>query len=568
MPRPTKESPGASSRRRRALDELGPAGLSDVLERAIAGGTPSSEFLAEADALRLRAAIGSGDAVAARDVLARRPPEAPALGALADPGRYLLDAARAERFAGGSALTAWERLVRFDRDFPRHPDRAEAFDEMLAWLGKLPPDLEVRLIDRVVRERGTTAIDAPTATRRVEALLGENRPGAAERFVASLGARGDAGDLADARAAILAATTDPSPLAIAVHRARAEAFLSAPTSAAEAEIVDGGGPGADALGARAATLVEPLRGRAIRLLVRAGGLARAVAALLPSDGRAWVRRAEDLTLLSGEVGYADLRRTVTALDPTPADDPSAVLAWRGATFDLAPEILAGDDLLLTRLRSPEFATRRAAFEALLDDEGTSGSPMLVRHMARDPATLLRRRAVLAAGRVGLVDVARTGFDDPSWIVRSAAASALAEARDDASVPRLEAVVADAGTDVRVRASAAAALLRFAERGSARFRPIVALLRADDPTLADAVARALAPESSAALGRALASELASEALGAGARLDRGALFRLFVAYRRATGRDAGYDPSLDAAAVRALVASLPELRSARADPAPR
>ena len=46
------------------------------------------------------------------------------------------------------------------------------------------------------------------------------------------------------------------------------------------------------------------------------------------------------------------------------------------------------------------------------------------------------------------------------------------------------------------------------------------------------------------------------------MDRGALFRLFVAYRRATGRDAGYDPSLNPAAIRALVANLPEIRAAR------
>ncbi len=553
---------------RKASEELGPEGLAESLDAGASVSELPDWFFVEADALRLASAIRSGDLLRARLVLERRPPEAATLGRLRDPGSYLLDAAEAELRDGGNALVAWERLVRFDRDFPKHRARAEAFDGMLSLMGKLPPDLDLQLMERVVKERGTAAIDAKTASRRVEALLADDRPGAAVRFLAALGARGDSGDLADVSVAVLEASEHPTPAALEVHRRRAAAWVARPSQATENDVLDGGAPSAEAVGALLPSLPAAARRDSIRLLVRAGGLARAIQILLPAWDHDSSRRSADLSLLAAEVGYADLRRTVAALDLTPPEDPAVFAAWQAATFGLDPEILAADDLLLTRLQNPDFSIRRKAFEDLVSDEGASASPALVRHMASDPATLLRRRAVLAAGRIGLVDVARTAFDDPSWIVRSAAASALAEAKDDGAVERLEAAAAGAEPDIRVRAAAAAALLRFAERGAARFRPIVALLRDDDPTLADAVARALAPESSPGLGRAIASELAAEALGRDARMDRAALFRLFVAYRRATGRDAGYDPSLEPAQVRALVASLPEIRSARGDGSPR
>ncbi len=549
---------------RAALAELGPLGLADVLDAKGASTDAPAWYLAEADALRLSAAIRSGDGVGAREVLLRHPPEPATLALLEAPGTYLLDAAEAERLEGGSALAAWERLVRFDRDFPRNPRRDEAFDEMLALFGLLPPDLETLVLERVVKERGTAQIDAKTTKRRVDGLLADDRPGAASRFLASLGARGDAGDLVDVREAILAAETSPTPAARETNRRRAAAWVARPTRAAEADVLDGGAPAADALCDLVPGLPEPARSDAIRLLVRAGGLTRAVGAVVPAWAREPSRRFADLDLLAGEAGYADLYRTVAALDPTPVDAPDVVAAWTFATFGLGADVLAGDDLILTRLKSAEFPIRRKAFEDLLEGDVSSASPALVRRMARDPAILLRRRAVLAAGRLGLVDVGRGALEDPAFGVRAAACTSLAEAKDDASVPRLEAIAKGADADVRVRASAAAALLRFAERGTARYRPIVSLLRDDDPALADAVAHALAPESGPYVARAIASELAAETVDPGARFDRAALFRLFVAYRRATGRDAGYDPSLDEAAVRRIVLSLPEIRSARGD----
>lgn len=546
----------------KALNELGPVGLSESVAALPTTRDYPAWYHADVDAIRLESAIGSGDAALAREVLLRRPPDPGTLGLLLDPGGYLLNAARVERLDRGDPQRAWELLRRFDRDFPQHPARAEAFDEMLALLGHLPPALDDRVLERVVRERGSAAIDAKSARRRIDGLLLDHRPGAAERFVASLGARGDAGDLADAREAILEAATHPSPEALEIHRRRAQSWVARPMRETENDVMDGGAPSAEALGRLIPGLSEPVRSDSVRLLVRSGGLARAVTALLPGWTNDVSRRSTDLRLLAGEVGHVDLVRTVDALDATPDDNPAIAAAWTYATFGLKLEVLAKDDLLVTRLTSPEFAIRRKAFEDLVDDESALASPALIRHMALDPATLLRRRAVLAAGRMGLIDVARRAFEAESWVVRSAAASALAEAKDDAYIPRLEAAAQGAESDVRVRAACAAALLKFADRGVARFRPIVSLMRDDDIVLADAVARALASEKSPALGRAIATELGEEALGRGARMDRGALFRLFVAYRRATGRDAGYDPSLNPAAIRALVANLPEVRAAR------
>ena len=76
-------------------------------------------------------------------------------------------------------------------------------------------------------------------------------------------------------------------------------------------------------------------------------------------------------------------------------------------------------------------------------------------------------------------------------------------------------------------------------------------------LADGVAALLPDLPREPVAAALAGELRTEAIGPEARLDRATLFRLFTAWRRATGRESGYDPSLRPEEIRALVLSLPE-----------
>ncbi len=89
------------------------------------------------------------------------------------------------------------------------------------------------------------------------------------------------------------------------------------------------------------------------------------------------------------------------------------------------------------------------------------------------------------------------------------------------------------------------------------RAVVSVVRVADVRLADGVAALLPDLPKEPVAAALASELRTEAVGPDARLDRAALFRLFTAYRRATGREPGYDPSLRPEEIRALVLSLPE-----------
>lgn len=550
---------------RRALDELGPVGLEEALSVAAKEAALPVWFAAEADALRLEGAIRTGDVAAAREVTTRSPPEPAVLGRLADPGAYLLLAARAEALVGGDATLAWHLLRRYALDFPAHRGHAEAESLLPALLPRLPPELETEALRRVIAEQGTAAVDVRSAERRVKALLLDSRPGAARRFLEALGERGDDDDLEPVRAALLAAENEPDEEARRANAARVDRWLAGPTGAAENDVLDGGAVAAEALAERLPRLDPGRRVAAVRALVVSGGLGRAVSLLAPSwSGRPDLMRS-DLEVLAGESGYRDLERAVTALVPGIATDPAARAAWEGVALGLSPEQLLADDSLPARLRSPEFAVRKGAFEQVVErGEGTAPTALLLR-LSKDPAILLRRLAVRAAGRSKEGGIARAGLSDPSWIVRQAACAAVSEAEYLPALPDLLSLVQTPDPDARVRAAAAAALFPFAERRQVRIRPLVALLRDPDASLADAVASAITRFPADAAGRALASELAEEALYEGSRQDKTALFRLFVAYRRVTRRDPGYDPSLPPERVRAIVLSLPEIRTAQGDP---
>lgn len=543
---------------RRAFDDLGPVGLEEALAAAAREGTPPAWFAAEADALRLEGAIRAGDVAGAREVLARSPPGPAVLGLLADPGAYLLRAARAEAMGVGDATPAWRLLRRFALDFPAHRGRAEAEALLPSLLPRLPPDLETDALRRVIAEQGTSAVDVRTAERRVRALLADHRPGAAHRFLDALGERADDEDLAPVRAELLEAEHAPSEDALRANAARVDRWLAAPTPEAEGDVLDGGAIAADALAQRLPALDGPRRAEAVRALVVAGGLGHAVSHLAPGWAGRPDRLRADLEVLAAESGYRDLERAVTALVPEIATDPGPRAAWAGVALGLSPEQLAADDSLPARLRSPEFAVRKGALEEVLDRADGTAPLALLERLSKDPAILLRRVAVRAAGRSGQGAIARAGLLDPSWIVRQAACAAVAQAEYLPALPDLLALVQTPDPDARVRAAAAAALFPFAERRQVRIRPLVALLRDPDASLADAVASAITRFPADATGRALASELAEEGLYADSPRDKTALFRLFVAYRRVTGRDPGYDPSLSPDEVSARIRALPEI----------
>ena len=141
------------------------------------------------------------------------------------------------------------------------------------------------------------------------------------------------------------------------------------------------------------------------------------------------------------------------------------------------------------------------------------------------------------------------------IVRQAACAALVEARATGAVGRLVALLEAPDPDPRVRAAAASAILDLAPADPVAIRALVRLLREPDPTLADGVAARISASSHPVVLAALREALAAEAARSDAEIDRAVLFRLFLAWRRTSGRDAGYDPSMPPERVRALVASL-------------
>lgn len=544
-------------RLRDVLERLGPAGLEATLEDEAGRVTPTDRVRAEVEALRLEGALRTGDVEAGHAVLGRAPCASRYLALLDDPAAYVMAAARLELLDGGDPVRAYELLVCYDRDYPTNPGRAEAFEELERLLARLPPDLEAEGLERVLAERGPAGLATATIVRRVDRLLADARPGAARRFLASLGARADDEALADVRARVDLAEADPTPEDRDRNRARVAAWVDAPTPATEADVVDGGAVAADALVDRLPPAAGDERAKAVRLLLRAAGTARAVALLASEWSGAVERFPTDLEVLASACGYADLRRTVEALFPAARTDARAAAEWERVCLGIDPVRLASDDELLMRLYAPEFSVRRAAFEEVTSGSAPVRTPLLLRHFARDPAVLLRRLAVRVAAKEGLGMIAQEALADPSGIVRQAACAGIVEAGWYDAAPDIARLLRRPDPDERVQDAAAVALVRIAAERPGWVRPVVSVVRVADVRLADGVAALLPDLPKTQVAAALAAELRTETLGPDARFDRATVFRLFTAYRRASGREPGYDPSLTAEEVRALVLSLPE-----------
>src|SRR5262249_37187825 len=148
-------------------------------------------FEAEARALLLEAAVRTGDGTRARDLLASSPPEPAMLRRLADPGAYVLAAGRAQALEGGDPDLAWEYLSRFESDSPSHPLRAEGLDDLRKAMTTRAPRGGAARLARAVAERGPSTLSPKTAAAWVGVLLADRRPGAASRFLASMGPRAD-----------------------------------------------------------------------------------------------------------------------------------------------------------------------------------------------------------------------------------------------------------------------------------------------------------------------------------------------------------------------------------------
>ncbi len=554
----------AADRGRREMGALGieaPVRAATEAARS-AGRDPPSWFLARADEMRLLAAVDAGDGESARAILLARPaePSTLALG-LADPGGYVLLAARTQRLPGGDPNAAWDLYGRFEADFPSHPERDAARDEVLRMAAALPPSRAAQaaqVVGRIVARRvgeGSARVDAGTTKRWARVLLADHRPGAARAFFGALAGQTSDPDLDDVHAETEAAESSPSDASREANARRVDAWLvtGSPTSAQDA--VDGGLPAAEALAARLPPPSDARRAAAVRLCLRAAGLGRTAALLAPAWAKDGATFGADASVLAGEADYDALAAAIGAAFRAAATDARAAAEWERAGFGLDPAWLAAHPTVLRRLHARSYPARRAAFEAVADAGLLPSAAALIARAAKDPSPLLRRRAVEAAGEAGLASVAREGLADPSWFVRQAACAAGARAGDLESVPALLGFLRRPDPDARPRAAAAHALIRLAPTDPVVVRSLVRQLRGEDAALADDIGQRLTLLPGETVAPALLGALRLEAARADEEVDRTSLFRLFLAWRRVTGRDSGYDPSLSLAEVRAIVAAL-------------
>jgi hypothetical protein len=317
------------------------------------------------------------------------------------------------------------------------------------------------------------------------------------------------------------------------------------------DVAESGAAGARALLEAAEAGRAGPRPAAIALLGEAVGPG-AVALLAASWERTPALLPGDLEALASAVRLPELEvwvntRAAAALAAHPGPD-----LFDGLRLDLDPAWVREHPDEPRLLRSADYAERRAAFERA-DAEGQAvRAPTLVARFLADPAPWLRREAVRVAGEAGFEALVRSALDDASPWVRRAACLALARAEDPASVDALHHRLAHDPAP-SVRAGAATALWSAAPRSPRTLDALVGALGDADPGVRQGVYAALAEAGPDRLGAPVLAALAAEA----ARPEpRGAtLLMLFRLYDLATGRDAGYYPSMPTPEVRALVERL-------------
>lgn len=552
---------------KKALLEAGPEGLAQALDARVADlGALSEDFEAEARALRVAAAVAAGDGDLARTVLGQAPPEGATLARLADPGAYVLDAARAEELTRGDPVLAFALYERFRRDFPAHPAASEARAGILRLIHSAPPELKSRIV-RTAIEGSVGDLDAKTSARWVHVLLADHRPGAARRFLASLGRRADDPDLDEARRQIVVGEGAPTASAREEYERRVAAWLERPDPARGRDVLDSGPAAAEILSGRLPPPTDPRRAEAIRLLVRVAG--PIAAARLASPG--WTSDpgllGHDLKALARIMDYRTFSDSLQQAYPALLTDPRARAEWSRVTFGLSPAWLDQHPGVLESLHSAKYGERRAAFDEVVAAGLASEAPAFLREFASDPAILLRRQAVLVAGKTGPLAVVLEAFSDASWVVRKAACAAAGEARAREAIPPLLGLL-DADPDPRVRAAAAEALFEAGPGDPAAVSALVAAARTAEPELAGGIAVRLPSLPPPLVLPAIVRALRREAARTDAPPGRAALLRLFLAYRRATGVDPGYDPTVPIERVRAIIESLPEAANAGIPPRPQ
>jgi hypothetical protein len=545
------------ARAQEAVEEAGRAGLASVLPETI-----PVEIEDELLVLRARAAADEGAYDEARRLLASLSASAPAR--LQDPAAALALRIRTELHSGGDALLARRLARRLELDFPQSRAREELRrTRPLLGMEEDPQQWLALLRERIERD-GTDELDLRTIERYARMLLLDHRAGAAERFLAGLGSRGEAPEFERLREAVGDAQADPSEAALTRNAKRVERWLAADDTAADdvagEDIIDGG------RAARGALLGVIARGRpdarpeAVRLLVGAIGAPETVAAVRPLWSLDTTRIGGDLQALAAAMPYGPLEAAgvVEGLEP----DVLAALApaWEALTLGLDVDWLRGHPTFLQFLRHPEFGVRRGALREIGADDPKLITPSLVAYGMRDKAALMRREAVQLAGQAGFPALARRGLVDRAWPVREEAARVVAriEGRDavDALIPIMRSDPA-----FEVRAAAAQGMLKAAPSDERVIDALLAAQVAEEPRLRDAVATRLSEQEDPApvvrgivrgWGRALAREAPS----------RGYLFRTALLYQRLTNAELGYYPGATKTELRAMLAAMQAWLAAR------
>lgn len=526
-----------------ALEESGRAGfLAEV------GTEPASEVRDELSVLSARAALSEGDVEAARVALRALPDDA--ARRLRDPRELAVLRVRVEAAPGGDPGAAVERLAELERDYPRTSEADRLRLEL-----RLPEDAHSSLeaLRRRARREGLAALDLLSLVRYVDLLHREHRDGEAQRVLDGLGERATAPELGALASAVAQAREAPSPQALAVAAGRVEAWRAAPGERTRADVVESGRAAAVALEAALSTQRGESRAQAVALLGLCEG-PQAVRRLLGPWQAEPALVGPDLEALAGAVSLPEvevwLRAQAEAL-PTGLDLEATFAALR---LDLpAPWAQAHADVVRD-LRSPAFAVRRQAVQAVVEAGQSVRAPAFVARLLRDPAPALRREGVRAASAAGFTALLGVALGDPTASVRRAAAQELGRHPSPGALDALLERLARDGSP-GVRAAAGLALLETAPRDPRVLPAVLQALADDDAAQRQALLGGLLAQPREALVPAALDLLTQES--AEAEPHAPSLAAWFRLLERLSGRDLGYYPGMPPEELRRLLVRVRE-----------
>lgn len=502
-------------RARRTLREEGRGAMDSVLPASL----PPS-IAPEITVLRAQAFADEGDYESVRRLLTGMK----GVARLQDPGAAAALRIRAERATGGDAALADQLETWWRRDYPRLAAETPAAKPGVA----------------------AADDDLMTIRGRIAALLESHKAGAASRFLAGLGERALAPELADVQRAVVDAESKPAPEAVEVNRRRVRTWRSKPDSERAAAVRAGGAAGAIALAEVLPPNAGPSRRQAIRLLGETGGTGRAVELL----GPVWKRRPSllrgDLDALLAVATWPELRVWVQGV----AGDVRGVdTAWAQLRYGIDEGWVREQPQVLSDLRSDAYPVRRRAFDTVA--EAGEATPALVAQGLRDPAPLLRRRAAEVAGHEAYPSLIRVALKDDAWMVRQAGCAAAARGSGREAVGLLlNAYRSDPATSVRL--AAATGLFELEAPGSV-LAALVAGLSDPEPAVRDLVAARLPGLDPERVVPAVIAALESEARRPEMRGP--VLARLFLVLQRSSRRQVRYVPGMSREEVQTLLTEI-------------